>query len=108
MLTGNNYHLTYCANIHPSENWEEAFLQLKKYLPVIKQAVSPAKDFGVGLYLSNKASLEILIGSKLNEFKSWLQSEGLYVFTMNGFPYGNFHGEVVKENVYKPDWTTRR
>jgi hypothetical protein len=26
-------------------------------------------------------------------------------FTLNGFPYGDFHQAVVKHEVYKPDWT---
>jgi hypothetical protein len=29
---------------------------------------------------------------------------GLYVFTVNAFPYGEFHGRRVKEDVYRPDW----
>ena len=28
-----------------------------------------------------------------------------YVFTINGFPYGSFHGTRIKENVFLPDWT---
>ena len=32
--------------------------------------------------------------------------QNLYVFTINGFPYGCFHGARVKENVYVPDWRT--
>lgn len=59
------------------------------------------------MYLSDKASRQVLSGRRLAEFKSWLHSEGLYVFTMNGFPFGGFHADAVKENVYKPDWTTR-
>jgi len=27
------------------------------------------------------------------------------VFTLNGFPYGPFHGTPVKASVYRPDWT---
>jgi hypothetical protein len=27
------------------------------------------------------------------------------VFTINGFPFGQFHGARVKEQVYRPDWT---
>jgi hypothetical protein len=30
----------------------------------------------------------------------------MYVFTINGFPYGTFHGRPVKEAVYQPDWRT--
>jgi hypothetical protein len=28
-----------------------------------------------------------------------------YVFTLNAFPYGTFHGVPVKQDVYAPDWT---
>ena len=31
-------------------------------------------------------------------------AQTLYVFTINGFPYGPFHGTRVKEEVYLPDW----
>jgi hypothetical protein len=43
---------------------------------------------------------------ELSAFKQWLEANHFYVFTMNGFPYGGFHGQIVKDNVYKPDWTT--
>ena len=45
-------------------------------------------------------------GNNLEQFKRWLDQNNCYVFTMNGFPYGNFHGEIVKDNVHAPDWTT--
>ncbi|MEP1985696.1 MAG: metabolite traffic protein EboE [Maribacter dokdonensis] len=35
-----------------------------------------------------------------------MNDNDLYVFTMNGFPYGNFHDERVKDLVHAPDWTT--
>ncbi len=31
----------------------------------------------------------------------------MYTFTVNGFPYGTFHGQPVKDGVYLPDWTTQ-
>jgi sugar phosphate isomerase/epimerase len=36
-----------------------------------------------------------------------LAERGLYAFTINGFPFGRFHGARVKEHVYAPDWRTR-
>jgi len=42
----------------------------------------------------------------LQNFRRWLDRENCYVFTINGFPYGKFHGTRVKEHVYTPDWTT--
>ena len=103
----NNLHLTYCTNIHPGENWEITFENLKKYVPIIKKAVSHEKSFGLGLRLSNKASEELATNNNLNVFKKWLKQNDVYVFTMNGFPYGNFHNERVKDLVHAPDWTTQ-
>jgi sugar phosphate isomerase/epimerase len=41
----------------------------------------------------------------LERLKAFLVESGLYVFTINGFPYGPFHGRPVKEAVYQPDWS---
>lgn len=100
-------HLSYCTNIHPGEDWSSVFGQLKSHLPDLKQRLSPKKPFGIGLRLSAMTASELLQNNHLKEFKEWLQKEGLYVFTINGFPYGSFHGEKVKDDVYKPDWTTK-
>jgi len=99
-------HLTYCTNIHPGESWDAHFKQLQLHIPLVKAALSPDQPFGIGLRLSNKASLELSKEAALQEFKTWLQQEGCYVFTMNGFPYGGFHNVTVKDQVHVPDWTT--
>jgi sugar phosphate isomerase/epimerase len=51
--------------------------------------------------------LDIQDAEELREFKEWLASNNAYVFTMNGFPYGDFHHAVVKDNVHAPDWTSK-
>ncbi len=107
MLIQNRFHLTYCTNIHPGQNWESTFASLKEFVPGIKRKVSNEAPFGLGLRLSNKASEELNEGNHLSEFKLWLQENKVYVFTMNGFPYGNFHNERVKDEVHSPDWTTK-
>lgn len=101
-------HLTYCSNIHPGESWADHFHELKSHLPELKKRLSPDKPFGVGLRLSAAAATELLETDHLPAFKSWLNDEDLYIFTMNGFPYGSFHNEKVKENVYKPDWSSEQ
>jgi sugar phosphate isomerase/epimerase len=100
-------HLSYCTNIHPGEDWGSVFEQLKSHLPELKDRLSPENPFGVGLRLSAQAAMELLNNNHIKEFKNWLDDEGLYVFTMNGFPYGSFHGEKIKTDVYKPDWSTK-
>ena len=62
---------------------------------------------GIGLRLSNSASLDIQGDKELKEFKEWLAANNAYVFTMNGFPYGDFHHAVVKDQVHAPDWTSK-
>ncbi|WP_373494442.1 metabolite traffic protein EboE [Aquiflexum sp.] len=100
------HHLTYCTNIHPGERWAETFENLKQYIPKIKNELSPNKPFGIGLRSSHEASLDLAKPEKLTEFKTWLKENDCYVFTLNGFPYGGFHRQVVKDEVHKPDWTT--
>jgi len=107
MKLKSKHHLSYCSNIHPGPDWESTFNSLQSHLPEIKKQFSPSKDFGLGLRLSNKASEELGLGENLTKFRDWLANSGCYVFTMNGFPYGNFHGERVKDQVHAPDWTTK-
>lgn len=99
-------HLTYCTNIHGGEKWEDHFKLLNEHFPKIKQAVSPHNPMGLGLRLSDLASKTLLDNDKLSEFNDWLADIGGYVFTMNGFPFGDFHENVVKAHVHAPDWTT--
>lgn len=106
MLVKDKYHLTYCTNIHPGSDWQETFQSLKQNLPDIKKEIAPHKPFGLGLRLSNQASAELGEGARLQEFKAWLEDQQCYVFTMNGFPYGAFHDQVVKDQVHAPDWTS--
>ena len=106
MEISENLHLTYCSNIHSGESWDEIFDALKKNIPQIKKTISPDKKFGIGLRLSAQAAEILLSENYLSDFKKWLNENECYVFTMNGFPYGNFHGEAVKDEVYKPDWSS--
>jgi hypothetical protein len=106
MLIAKNLHLTYCSNIHSGETWKEINNALQKNIPEIKKSISPDNPFGIGLRLSNAATMELLENNQVMIFKNWLAENNCYVFTINGFPYGGFHNTNVKDNVYKPDWTT--
>ena len=101
-----NYHLTYCTNVHPGERWDEVLTTLQTYVPSIQKALAPDRPFGIGLWLSHQATEDILSGHQLSGFQAWLAENDYYVFTMNGFPYGGFHRQRVKDEVYHPDWTT--
>jgi hypothetical protein len=38
------------------------------------------------------------------KLKQFLADNDLYLYTVNAFPYGPFKNQVVKEQVYEPDW----
>jgi len=97
-------HLSYCTNIHPGESWDEIRGNLERYLPQVKRRVCPDAPFGVGLRLSALAARSLGAPETLAQFVGFLRQNDLYVFTINGFPYGPFHGTRVKEGVYLPDW----
>jgi hypothetical protein len=97
-------HLTYCTNIHPGETWPDVAASLRRHLPEIKRQIAPERPFGVGLRVAASAAEALGEPAALDELKELLAGSGCYVFTLNGFPYGPFHGRPVKEQVYQPDW----
>ena len=74
------------------------------HLPPIKAAVSPDAPLGLGLRLSAIAAQALSQPAAFGELRALLARHGFYVFTINAFPYGPFHGTRVKEDVYQPDW----
>jgi hypothetical protein len=99
-------HLTYCTNIHPGESLVDVEELLSSHVHDVKRRVSPDEPFGVGLRLAARAATELEAPGALDRVRATLDAGGLYVFTLNGFPYGAFHGTRVKERVYEPDWRT--
>jgi sugar phosphate isomerase/epimerase len=97
-------HLTYCTNIHAGETWDDVRAVVATHVRAVKARVCPDRPFGVGLRLSAEAARRLAEPSVLAEFRDELRAAGLYVFTINGFPYGAFSGTRVKERVYRPDW----
>ncbi len=97
-------HLTYCTNMHPGETWEQVRHGLQAYTLKIRERLCPGERFGVGLWLSDRASRELRHDVRMAEFRAFCEDHGLYVFTLNGSPFGGFHGRAVKEEVFRPDW----
>ena len=107
MRIGNGFHLGYCTNIHPGESWEEVYAALSIALPRVRAEVQCAGPMAVGLRLSHLAAEQLEQADTLGEFKRFLQNGNYYIPTINGFPYGSFHGRRVKEQVYLPDWRSQ-
>lgn len=99
--------LGYCTNVHPGRSVAEVEGGLDRY------TVPVARGFGrplaAGLWLAEPVVRELLLSRDvLAQFSDGLQRRGLTCHTLNAFPYGDFHSERVKENVYLPDWSDPR
>lgn len=104
MQLGGDRHLGYCTNIHPGETWPEVRDALASHVPAVKRRLGHEGPFGVGLRLSARAAHDLDDPAAFEELRAILAEQDLYVFTVNGFPFGTFHGVRVKEGVYEPDW----
>ena len=100
-------HLAYCTNIHRGEDWAQTFDSLQKHTLAVRRRVCPMGAYAIGLRLSDRAARELSEPAVLAGFRQWLADENCYVFTINGFPFGDFHDTRVKEQVYVPDWTSQ-
>jgi sugar phosphate isomerase/epimerase len=105
MKLNHGLHLAYCTNVHPAETWAETLGALNRWTLSVKERLGVNGPYAIGLRLSDLASRELLDPGQLLQFQRWLEKHGCYVFTINGFPFGQFHGGRVKEQVYAPDWT---
>jgi sugar phosphate isomerase/epimerase len=99
-------HLAYCTNVHRGENWAETFAALERHVLPVRRRVAAGQRYAIGLRLGQRAAAELADPATLLAFQRWLERHECYVFTLNGFPYGSFHGTRVKEQVYAPDWST--
>ncbi|MGY8752542.1 MAG: metabolite traffic protein EboE [Phycisphaerales bacterium] len=91
--------LGYCTNVHSGDSFADVIGNLKTFAWKVQQNIQA--PLGVGLWLSDTASSEVDIAL----LKDTLQQYNLRVFTLNGFPFSNFHQKIVRHKVYKPDWS---
>lgn len=95
----------YCTNVHPGESVPAISHTLRTDVAAVRRRVAPGRPFGLGLRLGNTAATTLAEDAAARaEFCELLEAEALYVFTVNGFPYGDFAADRVKAEVYRPDW----
>ncbi|MFE9646056.1 metabolite traffic protein EboE [Streptomyces sp. NPDC006365] len=102
---GTPIHLAYCSNVHQAEDLEGVLAQLAAYAEPVRERLGVDR-LGIGLWLARDVVTELVDdGRALARLKDELSLRGLETVTLNAFPYAGFHREVVKKDVYLPDWT---
>lgn len=96
--------LSYCTNVHPGRTVNEVIDGITEYTAAVRRELDV--PMAAGLWLSQAVVTELLADdSQLERLAQALWQNDLCCYTLNAFPYGDFHTERVKENVYLPDWT---
>ena len=96
--------LSYCTNVHPGVTVAEVIQGIRTYAFEIQQSIG--QPLAAGLWLSQPVVRELVDdATQLELLRTTLSHANLVTYTLNAFPYGDFHSERVKENVYLPDWT---
>ncbi|MEU1074207.1 MULTISPECIES: metabolite traffic protein EboE [unclassified Streptomyces] len=102
---GSTLHLAYCTNVHPAETLDGILAQLRDHCEPVRRRLGTDR-LGIGLWLARDAARELNADqAALRGLRRALDTRGLEVVTLNGFPYEGFGAEEVKYRVYKPDWT---
>lgn len=102
---GSVVHLAYCTNVHPAETLDGVIAQLRDHCEPVRRRLGRDR-LGIGLWLAKDAAHALVTDpAALRGLRTELDSRGLEVVTLNGFPYEGFGAEEVKYRVYKPDWT---
>ena len=100
-------HLTYSTLVHQTDNWEQLWKSVNTYLPAVKARVAPSQKFGVCLRTSAPSAAALSAdASKRADLKTFFADNDLYLYTCNAFVYGAFKKQVIKADVYEPDWRT--
>lgn len=97
-------HIGYCTNVHAGANWQQTRANLAEHATQVREQFAPDGTMGIGLWLSDQSAQTLIAEQGVAPFAEWLASHRLLPFTLNGFPYGDFHQPVVKHAVYEPTW----
>jgi hypothetical protein len=100
---GRRVSLPYSMNVHPGEGLDDVLAALEGTVAPLKAQLGVTGKFAVGLRLAAKAAEEV--ETRAEVLRDTLVRHDLVAVTANAFPFGDFHAERVKQEVYRPDWS---
>lgn len=99
--------LTYCGNVHAAADLDAWLATLARFAAPVAATCGETGPFPLGVWwpapLAGRLAAEPAARARV---RAELDALGLRIATLNVFPHGDFHGERVKERVYRPDWAT--
>jgi sugar phosphate isomerase/epimerase len=99
--------LSYCTNVHPGTTLDAVLTGLNTHTRTARNLVG--RRIAAGLWLAAPVIDELIRQPQgIARLRDELIASDLVCYTLNAFPYGNFHDVRVKEQVYLPDWSEPR
>lgn len=103
-MTCSTLPLSYCTNVHPGRTVEEVVAGLTDHTAPARGLVD--RPVAAGLWFSAGVIRELMQSDEaLEQLAQTLWQHDLVCYTLNTFPFGDFHSDRVKEQVYLPDWS---
>jgi len=98
--------LTYCGNVHQAPDLATVVTMLRTHAaPVAAAARAAGREFGLGAWWPMPLATELAHDKASRATLTRALGElDLPLWTLNCFPFGDFHDRVVKTAVYRPDW----
>ncbi|WP_248800230.1 metabolite traffic protein EboE [Pseudomonas sp. MWU13-2105] len=93
----------YCGNVHPTPELGALCASIEAHFRGVRQ-LRGLNEQDSGLWISAQAAAQLQQLTARQAFLECLQRSGLRLTSLNGFPYGQFHGRAVKAEVYRPHW----
>jgi sugar phosphate isomerase/epimerase len=103
--------LAYGTNVAPQEDLAGLLAALRGLWADVRRrggtgAAGARSTLGLGLWLPETAAREMSRDADaMRRVRAALAENALELVTVNAFPQRAFHAPVVKEAVYRPDWT---
>lgn len=101
-----NPEIGYCGNVHPAISVDQLIENLQQHTAAVRQLLALDQPMPFGIWASATALEQLQDPESLSRLKAALDQNQLVPFTVNGFPFGDFHQSVVKQSVYAPDWSS--
>ena len=95
--------IAYGTNALAGRTLAETESALATHVAAAREALG-FERLAIGLWLPASVLAELPDRDATRRFRDRLAALGLETLTLNGFPYGDFHQEIVKLEVYEPSW----
>ena len=96
----------YCGNVHPALTADQVLDNVRVHATAVRKLCCTDENLPLGIWASKTALDQFQSTDNVQRLRQALQQHHVNAFTINGFPFGDFHQTVVKHSVYQPDWST--